>query len=134
MAAPSKIITSLLFLNLSLYANAEENLIDHYELYSTCINEQAPINNSVVHGCAEFASESAKKEITLLYRKIYKYISASSIEDALKFEKAQQSWISYRNNHCEISGSYIGSPMYSYCPMMLNISRAIALRELASNQ
>lgn len=134
MPTSSKSLTLLLFLNLSFYANADDNLIDHYEIYSTCIDEQAPINNSLVHGCAEFVSESAKKEITLLYRKIYKYISASSIDDALKFEKAQQAWISYRNNHCELSGYYIGSPMYSYCPMMLNISRAIELRELASHQ
>jgi len=130
----SKLLISLFFLNLSFYANAEENLIDHYKIYSACVDEQAPINNSVVHSCAEYASDSAKKEITLLYRKIYKYISTSSIDDALKFEKTQQAWISYRNNHCELSGSYVGSPMYSYCPMMLNISRAIELRELANIQ
>lgn len=134
MPALSKLLISLLVLSLSLYANAEDNLIDHYKIYSACVNEQAPINNSVVHGCAEHASDSAKKEITLLYRKIYKYISASSIDDALKFEKTQQAWISYRNNHCELSGSYVGSPMCSYCPMILNISRAIELRELANLQ
>ncbi|MCC6075751.1 lysozyme inhibitor LprI family protein [Pseudomonas sp. GCM10022188] len=134
MPTLSKITLLLLSLNLSFYSNAEDKLIDHYKIYSACIDEQAPINNSVVHGCAEYASDSAKKEITLLYRKIYKYISASSIDDALKFEKAQQAWISYRNNHCELYGSYVGSPMYSYCPMMLNISRAIELRELANLQ
>ncbi|MGB7388277.1 lysozyme inhibitor LprI family protein [Pseudomonas neustonica] len=134
MPTPSKVLASLLFLTLSLYANAEDNLIDHYAIYSTCVDEQAPINNNVVHGCAELASDSAKKEITLLYRTIYKYISASSTDDALKFEKTQQAWIAYRDSHCELSGSYIGSPMYSYCPMMLNISRAIELRELAGYQ
>ena len=134
MPTLSKLIISLLVLNLSFYANAEDNLIDHYKIYSTCVDEQASINNSVVHGCAEYASDSAKKEITLLYKKIYKYISTSSIDDALKFEKTQQTWISYRNSHCELSGSYVGSPMYSYCPMMLNISRAIELRELANLQ
>jgi uncharacterized protein YecT (DUF1311 family) len=131
---PSKFFILLLSLKLSFYANAEENLIDHYKIYSACVDEHAPINNSVVHGCSEYASDSAKKEITVLYKKIYEYISTSSVDDALKFEMTQQAWISYRNNHCELSGSYVGSPMYSYCPMMLNITRAIELRELANLQ
>ena len=54
-----------------------------------------------------------------------------SKEDAIKFENSQKSWLKYRNNHCELMGSYVGSPMYNYCPMLLNESRVAELKELA---
>ncbi len=104
---------------------------DHKAVYSDCLKEYGTMNNTVVHVCATNASESAKREITSLYAEIYKMLAASSAEEAAAFEATQKAWIVYRNGHCELAGQYIGSPMYSYCPMEMNIARALELRQLA---
>ena len=104
---------------------------DTVNIYDNCTKEAGTMNNTVVAGCSEMASESAKKEITRLYKIIYKNISDISKEDAIKFENSQKAWLKYRNSHCILMGSYVGSPMYYYCPMKLNESRAVELKELA---
>jgi uncharacterized protein YecT (DUF1311 family) len=66
----------------------------------------------------------------MLYRKAYEMLSKQSAADAAKLEHSQKSWVSYRNKHCELATSYVGSPMFGVCPMQLNISRVNELREL----
>ena len=72
-----------------------------------------------------------KKEMNRLYYIIHKKISEQSRDDAKKFEQSQKIWLKYRKSHCELMGSYVGSPMYSFCPMGLNKLRVAELTELA---
>ena len=114
----------------SLTAWAESN--DKYDIaYASCLKKAETINNSVVHGCSELVSDSVKKDMNKLYDRIYKKISKQSNDDAEKFEQSQKSWLKYRKSHCELMGSYVGSPMYSFCPMTLNKSRVLELTQLA---
>ena len=68
--------------------------------------------------------------MTRLYRAFYSKLLAENANDAARLERAQKAWLVYRDLHCELAGSYVGSPMYSFCPMQLNIDRVIELREL----
>ncbi len=101
------------------------------KIYDHCVNKHGTINNGVVEACSGEASAAAKKQINLYYNKMYNRLLKDAPEDAKKLEQAQQAWISYRDRHCSLVGSYVGSPMYSFCPMQINIARAQELRELA---
>lgn len=100
-------------------------------LYDDCVKEAGTMNNTVVMGCSETVSEAVKRDMNRLYDVIYARIAEQSKEDAQKFEFSQKSWLKYRNNHCELMGSYVGSPMYAYCPMQLNKARVAELTEMA---
>ncbi|MEA5599286.1 lysozyme inhibitor LprI family protein [Rivularia sp. UHCC 0363] len=58
-------------------------------------------------------------------------LGSQQLTDAQQFEQSQKAWLTYRDTHCKLAGSYVGSQMYSYCPMQLNILRVTELRELA---
>ena len=103
----------------------------YYEMYTNCLNDMGITNNTSVIGCSENVSEVVKKEMNRLYIVIYNKILKQSADDARKFEKSQKSWLNYRDTHCKLMGSYVGSPMYGYCPMNLNIDRVIELKELS---
>lgn len=106
--------------------------IDRYKkIYNDCLQKAGPINNNIVHGCSELVSDTVKKEMNTLYDIIHKNISKRSVDDVKKFENSQKLWLKYRKKHCELMGSYVGSPMYSVCPMTLNKQRVLELRELA---
>lgn len=69
------------------------------------------INNSVVMGCADYASDAAKKSVNESYKKIFVLIksryennpdTANSVIS--RFELAQKSWLSYRENWCGSQG------------------------------
>ena len=105
--------------------------IDYKAMYSSCLKDAKVTNNESVTSCAGFTSDATKKEMNTLYDTVYAHISATSPADAKKFESSQKAWLVYRNTHCELAGSYVGSPMYYYCPMQLNIARVLELRELA---
>lgn len=124
-------VTSLVLLTIALQTHADSR--SEYDLmYDKCVAKIGPINNSVVTICSEAVSEKAKKEIANRYTSIHARIFADSPEDAEKLEHAQKAWIQYRNTYCNLAGTYIGSPMYSFCPMNLNTARALELRELDS--
>lgn len=101
------------------------------KIYDHCLKRHGTINNGVVEACSGEASVAAKKQISLYYNKVYNRLLKEAPEDAIKLEQAQKSWIAYRDTHCSLAGSYVGSPMYSFCPMQINIARAHELRELA---
>ena len=122
----------LLFITLTPTMVLAETSNKYDKIYSDCVQEQGPINNTVVAVCSENASAAAKKEMNRLYKIIYKYISEQSQDDAQQFEDSQKAWLKYRNNHCELMGAYVGSPMYDYCPMELNIARVLELQTMAN--
>ncbi|MUS31404.1 lysozyme inhibitor LprI family protein, partial [Acinetobacter baumannii] len=43
--------------------------------------------------------------------------------------KSQRLWKAYVDQECNNAGSYIGSPMYSYCPMQEYAARVKQLEE-----
>lgn len=104
---------------------------DYQQAYSKCLDEAGTINNGVVHTCSSTVSEHAKAEMTLLYRSFYRKLQAESPDEAAALDRAQKSWLVYRDLHCDLAGAHVGSPMYSFCPMQLNINRVNELRELA---
>ena len=102
----------------------------YHTLYNQCIDKAGSINNAIVTMCSEKVSTIVKKDMNRLYKMVYQKISALSMKDAEKFKNTQKNWLKYRKSHCELMGEYVGSPMYSYCPMQLNIARVKALQEL----
>ncbi len=120
----------ILLLPISTFA-ATPKRTDYTRMYDQCLRKAGAINNSSVAVCSESVSTATKTEMNALYKHFYDRLSTESAENAVKFESAQKSWLSYRNAHCALAGEYVGSPMYSYCPMQLNIQRVKELRELA---
>ncbi len=97
--------------------------------YEDCIRTN-PQKISAAAVCAEGASESAKKEMNRVYQRLYLKLQQTSQEDAQQLENAQKAWLIYRNEHCDMLGKYDGSPMYTICPMKLNIDRVAELQLL----
>lgn len=126
-----KLFMSLVLSLLSTSAIAAAKPVDYDKLYSACTKKAGTMNNAVVYECSDEVSTKAKAEMNQLYDKIYNQLKTDNAEDAKKFESSQRAWLTYRNSHCELAGSHVGSPMYSYCPMTLNIARVKELRELA---
>ncbi|HBM8748875.1 TPA: DUF1311 domain-containing protein [Escherichia coli] len=82
-------------------------------------------------GCADLASDAAKKDMNIVYQKIYKIIQTRETPDITrKFEVSQRNWITLRENWCDVQGFIIGTPMYSVCRMDMNISRVNELNDL----
>lgn len=126
---------SLLIIMLAPFmANSASN--DFNKIEEQCRKNNPDINNSVVMGCADSASDAAKKSINESYKQIVRLIKSryennpdiANIE-ITRFEQAQKSWLSYRENWCDSQGFLIGSPMYSICRMDENIARADALSD-----
>ncbi|WP_343716247.1 lysozyme inhibitor LprI family protein [Inquilinus sp.] len=110
-------------------AAAAEGPKDYDKIYSDCVAEAGGANNGTVSACAEGVADQTKPEMNRLYQAILAKMNGRA--DAAKLEKAQKAWIVYRDNYCELAGSYVGSPMYYVCPMTLNIERVKQLREMA---
>jgi len=126
-----RLIPKLTFLIFTLFFGIAQAESIYESIYNKCTKKAGGMNNSVVHMCSEEATQKAKSDINKYYKSAYEKIASSDPEDAKKFEESQKAWVSYRNTHCNLSGSYIGSPMYSYCPMQLNSARALELKELS---
>ncbi len=109
-------------------AVAAEGPKDYDKIYSDCVAEAGGANNGTVSACAEGVADQTKPEMNRLYQAITAKMNNPA--DAAKLEKAQKAWLVYRDNHCELAGSYVGSPMYYFCPMTLNIERVKQLREM----
>lgn len=110
---------------------------DNYsQIDELCRKNNPDINNSVVMGCADSASDDAKKSINESYKQIIRLIKSryendpdTANNELTRFELAQKSWLAYRENWCDSQGFLIGSPMYSICRMDENIARADALSD-----
>ncbi len=121
------VISSLPLLTIHTTTYAE--IID--DIYGNCIAESGTINNTIVNACSSLASSEYKKSMTADYNRIYHALKKTNPKDAKKLEQSQIAWLEYRNKYCELTGKYIGSPMYEYCPMQLNHQRAIELNEMS---
>lgn len=108
---------------------AAVDLNDISTRYEDCIRTN-PQKLSAAAVCTEGASESAKKEMNRVYQRLYLKLQQTSQEDAQQLENAQKAWLIYRNEHCDMLGKYDGSPMYTICPMKLNIDRVAELQLL----
>ncbi|MBR8652155.1 DUF1311 domain-containing protein [Achromobacter sp. Marseille-Q0513] len=107
--------------------------VDYNNLYDRCLTEAGAVNNTSVLSCSESVSGQVKREINTLYARLHAKLAQEAPEDADKLEQTQKAWLQYRNGHCALATSYVGSPMYGHCPMLLNIARALELRELAGD-
>lgn len=123
-------ISALLFMPTAM--SAAKQPVDYQSLYDQCLSKAGQTSNTSVMGCSDITSDAAKKEMNSLYNTIYTTILLNNKEDAAKFEASQKSWLNYRNTHCNLAGSYVGIPMYSFCPMQLNIARVEELRVMAN--
>lgn len=122
---------ALLLQALSPFSVSAETEDKYDKIYNDCVKKSGTINNTVVSLCSSQVSESINKEMSNLYDTIYQKISKIAPQDAQKFENAHKSWLQYRDSHCALMASYVGSPMYSYCPMELNKKRIQEMKELA---
>ena len=125
------ITLTMLLLSLSSINSWAESNSKYDAAYQNCVTKAGIMNNAFVYKCSELVSDMVKKEMNKLYKIIYKNISERSKDDVNKFEQSQKAWLKYRKSHCELMGSYVGSPMYSFCPMGLNKLRVIELTELS---
>lgn len=126
-------IRTLTALSLMLMTATAANAKDYSDQYDRCLSEAGATNNTSVLNCSSSVSASVKAEINALYGKLHARLAQQSPEDADKLEQTQKAWLVYRNGQCELATSYVGSPMYGYCPMLLNIQRADELREMLGN-
>ncbi len=110
---------------------ASNSKTDYQAMYNKCLKDAGRTNNASVTSCSNKTSEAAKLEMDSLYKKIYAMLSGREKADAQQFQASQKAWVNYRDTHCKLAGKYVGSPMYAYCPMQLNIARVNELRELA---
>jgi uncharacterized protein YecT (DUF1311 family) len=106
---------------------------EYQDIYDQCVDQAGTINNGVVEACTSQTSDRVKKDINRLYGIFYKRLQSEHPYDVAAFEASQKAWLDYRNQHCLLMGSYVGSPMHGYCPMTLNIERALELQELVGN-
>jgi uncharacterized protein YecT (DUF1311 family) len=106
---------------------------DYDKHYQACLDASAMIDNASVAGCAEGVSETVKKEMNRIYQQLFLKLQESAPEDAEQLETTQKAWLVYRNGQCELQGKHVGSPMYHYCPMQMNIQRVEQLKLLLEN-
>ena len=111
-------------------ANAE--LTDYY---SECMSKYKSINNSKIYECTGYADQKYKAAMNKAYNKIYKSIKTEGRYDgdAENFEKSQLGWLDYRDQHCGLEGSYIGSPALPLCVSDKNKQRAEELMLFSEN-
>ncbi len=109
--------------NITTYAQTDISR-KYQSMYDSCTNKSKLINNSVIYTCAETISEKVKAHINITYKQLYNKLQReSSYESAKLLENEQKSWLNFRNASCEFEGHFVGSPMYSICPMNSNIER-----------
>jgi uncharacterized protein YecT (DUF1311 family) len=125
------LLPSFILLIIPIATAASTPKTDYQAMYSKCLKDAGRTNNASVTSCSNSTSDAAKLEIASLSKKIYAMLSRRDKEDAQQLQASQKAWENYRDTHCKLAGKYVGLPMYSYCPMQLNIARVNELRELA---
>lgn len=122
---------SSLFIASNLYAQAEQP-----DIYDQCVDQTIKdmhldsINNMVVDACSNHAKSVHEKQIVKLLDRIRK--QSQEYEQSERFNdimKSQRLWKVYVDQECSNAGSYIGSPMYSYCPILEYEKRVKQLNE-----
>ncbi|SPL70267.1 lysozyme inhibitor LprI family protein [Acinetobacter stercoris] len=109
------------------------------DIYDRCVNQTiqemnlAGINNMVVDACSNQAKSVYEKQIVKLLDKIRK--QSQQYKQPERYEaimKSQRLWKAYIDQECNNAGNYIGSPMYSFCPMQEYKNRVDQLNEYAN--
>ena len=125
------LVTATLISILSMTsANAE--LKDYY---NECMSKYETINNSRLYECAVYADPKYKSAMNKAYNQIYKSLKVNgrNSSNADSFEKSQLGWLDYRDKHCALEGSYIGSPAHPLCLVSKNKDRAEELINFSEN-
>ncbi|MDB9794540.1 DUF1311 domain-containing protein [bacterium] len=105
--------------------------IDYMDLYEKCRN-RCEYSTSVENTCNMSVCSEEIKDITDLKIKFLISKLENTIDD-FKVEtlrESQNAWQKYIETHCNLMGIYLGSPMFSYCPMTMSIDRINSLQML----
>ncbi|NHB58012.1 lysozyme inhibitor LprI family protein [Acinetobacter shaoyimingii] len=109
---------------------------DKSDLYDQCVDHTLQklkldkINNTIVQSCSNETKAVYEKQIITVLDKIRQESQQESQPDRyLNILKSQRLWKSYVDKECDNAGTFIGSPMYSYCPMQEYRKRVDQLRE-----
>ena len=104
--------------------------------YSECVEQtiqeqQLPgINNSVVQICADQTKQCYEKQIVALLDQIRAQSAEwKQPEHYQAILKSQRLWKAYVDQECDNAGQYIGSSMYSYCPIQHYAERVAQLQQ-----
>ncbi|OZI63944.1 lysozyme inhibitor LprI family protein [Bordetella genomosp. 1] len=124
-----RVLSGFAFFAVAAVASAASS-VDYDARYDRCLTEAGGANNTSVLNCSGSVNADVKAEMNTLYDKLHTRLVGESVADADKLEATQKAWLVYRNGQCDLATSYVGSPMYGYCPLMLNIQRVKELREL----
>lgn len=109
---------------------------DKSDLYDQCVSQTLQklklekINNTIVQSCSNQTKVLYEKQIITVLDKIRQESQQESQPQRyLNILKSQRLWKSYVDKECDNAGEFIGSPMYSYCPMQEYRKRVDQLRE-----
>ena len=127
------VVISMLCAPAALHAQGAPKPVDHDAVYAQCLREAGGARNATVGACSQTVAQTAAGEIAQLYGRTHAALAQRERKDAMNFESAHKAWQIYRDNHCNLASTYIGSPMYNFCPMQMNIARVKELREFAES-
>lgn len=104
-------------------------------IYDKCIEKNrvdtpTGLDNDVVAVCSGLASDAAKKDLNSVYKQLSDYLEKNDSYTAEMLDKAQKSWITYRDNSCALEGLINGSPSAGVCQMRMNALRVDQIRSL----
>jgi len=94
------------------------------DVYNQCVEQTIEklalgnINNAVVESCSNQSRAYYEKEIVKVLDQIKKQSQINHQPERYNdIMKSQRLWKAYVDQECQNAGSYIGSPMYAFCPM-----------------
>ena len=119
----------------SISAYAEQSAASP-DVYNQCVEQTIEklalgnINNAVVESCSNQSRAYYEKEIVKVLDQIKKQSQIDLRQERYNdIMKSQRLWKAYVDQECQNAGSYIGSPMYSYCPMQHYAERVAQLQQ-----
>lgn len=121
----------------SISAYAEQSAASP-DVYNQCVEQTIEklalgnINNAVVESCSNQSRAYYEKEIVKVLDQIKKQSQIDLRQERYNdIMKSQRLWKAYVDQECQNAGSYIGSPMYAFCPMQEYGKRLDQLAEYA---
>ena len=108
------------------------------DVYNQCVEQTIEklalgnINNAVVESCSNQSRAYYEKEIVKVLDQIKKQSQINHQPERYNdIMKSQRLWKAYVDQECQNAGSYIGSPMYAFCPKQEYGKRLDQLTEYA---
>lgn len=121
----------------SISAYAEQSAASP-DVYNQCVEQTieklalGSINNAVVESCSNQSRAYYEKEIVKVLDQIKKQSQIDHQQERYTdIMKSQRLWKAYVDQECQNTGSYIGLPMYAFCPMQEYGKRLDQLTEYA---